>query len=140
MGTLSAAREPRLQAVIADSSFADIRDMLSTEIPRRAPVPGWLATAFIPGITLTARSVYGIQLDRIVPERAVANLKYPLLLIHSRADERIPFQHALRLKASSPNPETVLWELNDIKHAKGFQSYPDEYVEHMLKYLQSRWE
>lgn len=137
---LSAAREPRLQAVATDSAFADLRHLLSREIPERTPVPKGLAGVFIPGITLSARLAYSIELDRIVPEKALADLKYPVLLIHSRGDERIPFENALRLKAASANPATTLWEVKDTKHVKGFQSYPDEYVERVLRYFLNRWE
>lgn len=137
---LSAAQEPRLQAIVADSAFSDVRDMLSNEIPKRALVPKWLAPAFIPGITIAARLSYGIEMDKIVPEQAIAHLKYPILLIHSRADERIPFEQGLRLKTASADPGTTLWELKDTKHVKAFQSYPDEYVERVLKYFSNRWE
>lgn len=136
---LSAAREPRMQAVITDSAFADIRDMLSSEIPKRSPVPKGLSKAFIPGITVTTRLVYGIELDKIVPEKAISGLRYPVLLIHSRADERIPFEHSLRLKAASPHPGTTLWELKEVKHVKAFKTYPDEYTAQVVKYFSSRW-
>lgn len=136
---LSAGQEPRLQAVVADSAFADLSDLMSKEVAKRLSIPTWLSRSFNPGVTVAARTVYGIKLRDISPERAVASLQYPVLLIHSEADARIPYEHAVRLKSASPNKETVLWSVNRVKHAETFVNFPDEYVERVTGYFESRW-
>ena len=136
---LSASREPRLQAVIADSAFADISDLISVEIAKRLSIPVWLSASFVPGVTVATKLFYGIDLKSISPEQAIAQLSYPVLLIHSHTDGRIPYEHGVRLKAASPSPGTVLWIVDGVDHAKTFVTYPDEYIDRVTKYLDSRW-
>ncbi|MEK7353693.1 MAG: alpha/beta hydrolase, partial [Chloroflexota bacterium] len=122
-----------------DSAFADLSDLMSSEIARRLSIPVWLSASFNPGVTVATKALYGIDLKSISPEKAIARLPYPDLLIHSQTDERIPYEHSVRLKAASPNPDTILWTVDRAEHSKTFVTYPDEYVDRVMKYLDSRW-
>ncbi|MBI4289505.1 MAG: alpha/beta fold hydrolase [Chloroflexi bacterium] len=136
---MSAAQEPRLQAVVADSAFADLSDLTATEVAKRLAIPYWLSRSLNPGVTLAAQAVYGIDLRSVSPEEAIARLPYPVLLIHSRTDGRISYDNAVRLKSASRNPDTVLWTVDKAEHAKSFVSYPDEYVQRVTGYFENRW-
>ncbi|MFH1401802.1 MAG: alpha/beta fold hydrolase [Parcubacteria group bacterium] len=131
---LVAAREPGISGVVADSPFANIKDMLATEIPKRAPVPSWLASALVPGITWTVRTLYKIDLDKIDPEKVVGDLKYPFLLIHCDNDERIPVKHSRRLHEAAPS---ILWVIDSGEHAQIFKAHPEDYIKRVSDYFRS---
>lgn len=134
---LAGAREPGIAAVVADSPFTDIRDMIGSELPRRGPVPSWLAPMFIPGTTLAARVFYSIDLSRIVPEKAIGNLGYPVFLIHCLGDERIFPEHSRRLQRASPS--SVLWLAPGKEHGQAFKTFPREYLRRVSDYLHQRF-
>ncbi len=137
---LSTGQERGLQAVVADSAFSDVSPLRTNEVAKRLHIPRWLAAALDPGVAMAAQAFYGIDFQKIIPERQIGNLDYPLLLIHSKTDERIPYEHALELMAASINPATTLWTVDQVEHAKAFLSAPDDYADRVSQYFQARWQ
>ena len=122
---LSAATIPELGAVVADSAFADMRDVMQGQIKHDMP---WLpfVSAFTPGITLLGQLLYGLNFDTIAPEHQVANIApRPILFIHGSEDSFIPVEHVYRLKAASGNPVNELWILEGYGHTEGVRMGPE---------------
>jgi len=117
---LAAAEIPELGAVVADSAFADIRDLLVAQVRSRSGAPAWLARLLVwPGIQGLAQLLYGLDFDKISPGRAVpAIAPRPILFIHGARDNVIPVSHAHRLWAASRGPADDLWTLRDRKHTE----------------------
>ena len=132
--------EPRLQAVVADSTFADLSDILVDEVQKRTGLPEWLVPSLVPGATIAARLAYGIDIAKLVPERVVEGLPYPILVIHGEADGRFPLAHARRLYEASAHPDTQLWMIPGAEHARTFQALPDEYIERVAAYFEARFQ
>ncbi len=118
---LAAASIPEIRAVVADSAFADMRDVMDREIQKRTGVPSWMVRLFLrPGIALVAKLLHGLDLEAIPPERAVPTIApRPILFIHGDEDRTIPVEHALRLKSASRNPIDELWVLTGFGHTEG---------------------
>ena len=118
---LLAAAIPEIRAVVADSAFADMRDVMDREIQKRTGVPSWMVRLFLrPGIAVVAKVLHGLDLESIPPERAVpAIAPRPILFIQGGEDRTIPVEHALRLKAASRNPIDELWVLPGFGHTDG---------------------
>ena len=131
---LAVAEEPAIRAVVADSAFADVRDLIAQETARTTPFPQWLVPVFIPGMSAMSSVLYGIKVGEMVPEKAVTALGYPILLIHSDADSRIPFGQSVRIHASAP-AGSELWLIPGSAHADAFLDAPDEYVERVETYF-----
>ena len=117
---LSTAAIPEIGAVVADSAFADVRDLMDAEIESKTGVPQPVAKLLRPGIALVAWLRYGLDLDAISPERAVPDIApQPILFIHGSEDQRIPVAHARRLEAASGNAADELWILDGLGHTDG---------------------
>ncbi len=123
---LSAAVIPEVGAILADSAFADMRDIMDEQIEKRTKVPSWFARHFLrPGLAFVAQVLYSIDFDAIPPERAVPDISpRPILFIHGSEDRVIPFEHALRLKAASKNEADELWPLQGYGHTEGVRLGP----------------
>lgn len=128
---LSAAMIPEVGAVVADSPFADMRDLMSKELKTRVGV----SSMFIPGVTLMGRLWMGVDLADIAPLKALAQIApRPILFTHGEGDSRIPFEHSQRLKAASQNPNDELWLVPGAEHCKQWEEAPDEYYSHVLTF------
>ncbi len=126
MSLLAAADIPEVGAVVADSAFADIRDLIADEVERRTRVPGFLAGSLMrPGIEVAARILYGLDLAALAPENIVGRISpRPVLFIHGEQDRMIPVDHAARLKNRAENPAAELWTLPRSGHTEGVRSGP----------------
>jgi pimeloyl-ACP methyl ester carboxylesterase len=93
---LTAAEDARIRAIAAYAPFADLR-ALGHELY------GWMWLGrypFVEAMLLWSRVVFGSDISRPTPAEAAARLTVPVLLVHSRQDEQIPFRHAERLRAA----------------------------------------
>ena len=134
---MAATEEPRITAVVADSPFADASDLIARESARKTPFPEWMMPIFIPTTKLMARTIYGINIGSLVPEKSVAELGYPIFVIHGLADDRIPWEHGQRVAAAAEEGSS-LWLLPGVGHVDAFLTHPDEYVERVNDYFESR--
>jgi len=92
----TAGEDARIRAVAAYAPFSDLRSLAHE-------LYAWMGLLKYPLVELTmfwGRLFLGGDISRPSPEAAAARLSVPVLLIHSRADEQIPFGHAERLRAA----------------------------------------
>ncbi len=134
---LAAAEEPAIKAVVADSSFADVHDLIAQETARATVFPQWIVPVFIPGMKVVSRVLYGIDVGAVVPEKAAGTLSYPILVIHGGEDSRVPPEQSVRIHASA-SAGSELWLVHGSEHADAVIDAPDEYVERVDAYLSSR--
>ncbi len=134
---LAVAGEPAIRAVVADSSFAHVQDMIAQETARSTVFPRWAVPAFIPGMKAVSKVLYGIEVGAVAPEKAAATLAYPILVIHGDADGRIPVGQSVRIHASGP-AGSELWLVPGSDHAEAFLDASDEYVERVDAYFRNR--
>ena len=134
---MAAAVEPGIRAVVADSPYADVSDLIAQETARRTPFPEWILPVFAPMIKLMAELIYGIDIGSMSPEKAVTMLSYPVLVIHGEADERIPVDHGVRV-AEAGADGTVLWRVADTEHVDAFKNHSEEYVSRVDDYFKSQ--
>ncbi|MBT4711506.1 MAG: alpha/beta fold hydrolase [Alphaproteobacteria bacterium] len=117
---LAAAAIPEIGAVISDSSWADMRDVMDAEIEDRTGMPAAVSRWLRPGIALTGRIVYGLDFDEIRPLLAVPLIApRPILFIHGEADDRIPAEHSEALFDATPPQAREMWGLPGMAHTEG---------------------
>lgn len=121
---MEAARNPEIQVAVVDSPFADLPDLLNTQLTKHSHLPSW----FNPGILFVAHRAFGVRTDDLKPIRsAPAWGTRPLLLIHGEADSIVPVRHARALaSALGPACEAIL--LPGVEHVRAFRSDKRGYV------------
>jgi dipeptidyl aminopeptidase/acylaminoacyl peptidase len=94
IGITAAAEDPRIGAVAAYAPFADLR-MLGHDVYAFLSA---LKYPLVEAMILWGRLFLGGDLSTPSPLSVAPTLSVPVLLIHSREDEQIPFRHARRLQ------------------------------------------
>ena len=121
---LLAARDPRIAAVVADSPFTGIAEVVAhaaaqRHLPARVVVP--LADAL-------TRWRYGYRFGAVRPVEAVAALSpRPLLLIHGAADTLIPVSHVHAFYAAAREPKER-WIVEGMDHCGGYFADRPAYI------------
>jgi pimeloyl-ACP methyl ester carboxylesterase len=106
----SAAADPRIEAVVAEASFANLREAAYDYAGlRKYP---WLGkTIFAPGTwTLLYRDekLAGFPAAEVSPAKAVASRAFPVLLICDEMDVALPCRHSEMIYAAARGPKQ-LW-------------------------------
>lgn len=105
------AHEPRLHAFVTVGAFAHPRQTMEQM--------GFGSALLAPAMPLVWRFVewrVGARFDELAPERHVAHLSGPLLLVHGERDTVVPVAHAFRLFAAA-GKRARLWVMPDRGHS-----------------------
>jgi uncharacterized protein len=131
---LAGAASPDVAAVIADSPFADLKGYLETNLPHWSHLPSLL---FTPIILHTVPLIAGVDMARVSPIHVAAQLgKRPLLLIHSKADDTIPYQNSEEIYQAIPDKShTQLWLTEKAGHIKTYLLQKKAYEARVLDFL-----
>ncbi len=124
--TLMAAAEcGDIDAVVADSSFADLKDIMEPEFSKRTRFPKF----FLRPLLFIVKIMYGVDFTAVKPIDIVAEITpRPVFFIHGKLDETIPLEHAYRLQQASQNPQNQLWVVPDASHVRSYVRHPEEYM------------
>ncbi|HEY8416167.1 MAG TPA: alpha/beta fold hydrolase [Thermaerobacter sp.] len=132
---LAAGGPVRVDAVVADSPFSDLRTYLDENLAHWTGLPefpfNWSIRVLLPPLV-------GLHADRVRPVEAVARFgDTPLLLIHGTADDVIGAHHSRRLleAARAAGVEADLWLVPGAGHVKGYATAPDAYLERVLAFF-----
>jgi uncharacterized protein len=129
---LAAAEDPRIRAVAAYAPFADLTT-LGYELY------GWLWILKYPFVGLLrgwSRLFLGHDITAVSPERAAVTLSIPVLLVASREDEQIPFEHAERLqRALARNARAQLVVMDRGRHGELPAGFEARLAEFFLLYV-----
>ena len=107
-----------LCALIAESSFSNFREIAYDRMGQPFHLGSWVGRTVLRPLVefafLRARWKYGLDMQQVSPEDAVAKSHVPVLLIHGQIDSNIPGRHSRRIHALAP--QTVLWEVPGADH------------------------
>lgn len=95
---MTAPRSPEIKAVVSEASYASL-DSMALEL-YRIPILKY-PLAYL--TSLWAKIFLGIDLKKVSPAESAKILAIPVLVIHSKNDEVIPFKNALFIRESLKN-------------------------------------
>lgn len=127
-----AGQEPGVQAVIADSAFADLYPYLQQNLPVWSHLP---AFPFTPLILAIEPAITQANPHLSDPIRWVPKIEAPILFIHGLADSSIPYRNSQQLRAAATNPADQLWLVPGADHVKSFKTDTPGYWSHVLPFL-----
>jgi pimeloyl-ACP methyl ester carboxylesterase len=125
-----AAPSSGVAAVVEEAAYADLPPLLQERLPEASGLPAF----FNPGVFLMGRVFLDIDPWAVRPKEDARRLSeegVPFMIIHSRDDEVIPFEHAESFAAAYPR--AVFWELKGYEHVAAY-THP-EYRKRLLSFL-----
>jgi pimeloyl-ACP methyl ester carboxylesterase len=140
------ARDPRIRAVVADSTWADLGSSVAVSIPSATGLPRfWVRSALV-----LAERLYGLDLASSRAVDAAPSLDGRLLLVTNEEDPQVPRRQLRWLAAAAPAAEVWVtpaplpthplyasagpWGT----HSRSAFLYPDEYGARVAAFLDAR--
>jgi alpha-beta hydrolase superfamily lysophospholipase len=133
----SAAVEPRIDAVVAEDPFANLREVTYDYAGLEfSPLLG--KTLFRPASLAAMYEVKktgGFDPGDVSPENAVSARAFPVLLICGTEDHRIPCRHAEAIYKMAIGPKE-LWIAKGAGHASALGHDPQEYEKRVIGFFE----
>ncbi|MDO5684045.1 MAG: alpha/beta fold hydrolase [Propionibacteriaceae bacterium] len=129
---LTAASDERIEALVLDSPFATMRDVIAANYRRYR----LLSEPLLPVADLVNRLRYGYRFAAVRPVERIAEIgPRPILLLHGTEDRVVPYAHALQL-AEAAMPGTVeLVTYPGIDHCGGYFEDRPAYIDRVADFL-----
>lgn len=122
---LAATEDKDIAAVVSDSSYADLNDLMKPEFEKRTRAP----LIFLHPILFMIKILYRVDFAAIRPVAVVSSINpRHILFIHGSADTTIPVSHAYRLFEAAQNPQDELWIVSGAGHTQAYKMRPAEYM------------
>jgi alpha-beta hydrolase superfamily lysophospholipase len=132
----SAGADPRIEAVVAEAAFANLREASYDYAGlRRSPLLG--KTIFAPFswmLLYRGEKLTGLPVAEVSPEKAVATRAFPVLLICDEKDEALPCRHTRRIYAAARGPKQI-WEVPGAFHTAAIGFQPVEFRRRVLEFF-----
>ena len=104
VGIIASARYDDIDALVTDSAFANFPEMVTHYYGNLGPLKYLFSGLSI----ILGRYALGFDFFENSPENFIANIRCPVLIIHSEQDKFVPYEHAQRLYAKAPQPKKLL--------------------------------
>jgi uncharacterized protein len=122
--------ESRFCAVVAEAPYATLREIAYDRLSQRYGKSTWPGRYVLRPILELAliyeRIRYGVDLDQVSPQKAVAGSHTPVLLIFGSQDDNTPGRHARSIYQANQS-QVTLWEIPDAGHTGAWGSHPKEF-------------
>ncbi len=133
----SAGADPRIEAVVAEASFASLQEAAYDYAGlRQYP---WLGkTLFAPGAWLMVyrgASLAGFPPSEVSPEKSVAARTFPVLIICDEQDHALPCRHSEMIFRAARGPKE-LWRVPRAYHTAALGYEPDEFRKRVLGFFE----
>jgi uncharacterized protein len=134
----SAAVEPRVEAVVAEASFANLTEAAYDYAGfRRYP---WIGkTFFAPGAWMMVwrgQSLAGFPAAEVSPQKAVGARAFPVLLICDTADVALPCRHTQMIYDAARGTRQM-WVVPHAFHTAAIAYQPEEFRRRVLAFYES---
>lgn len=132
----SGAADPGIEAVVAEASFANLREAAYDYAGmRKYP---WLGKTLLAPFSWTllyrGEKLTGFPLAEISPMKAVASRAFPVLLICDEKDEALPCRHTQMIYNAARGPKQ-LWVVPGAYHTAALGFHPEEFRQRVLSFF-----
>jgi alpha-beta hydrolase superfamily lysophospholipase len=104
-----AAIDPRVEKVAAIAPFASLREVVPAYLDWLFGWPAhFVPSAFVDDLLDGATRQAGFDTDLACPRCLAPRIHAPVLLIHSRDDERIPWRHSVEIRDALKSPVKLM--------------------------------
>ena len=131
----AAANEPAIGALILDSTFADLIELVE---------PNWVCESRLPmffiwGAYIMWKVFYGFDLKKVKPVEDIKRVPpRPILIMHSSDDEMIEVSHAHQMADAAPSSQLVIFK--NCEHAELYRDAPEKYLNTLIPFLNEVWQ
>jgi uncharacterized protein len=133
--------EGRFCGAVAESPFANFRQIGYVRVGQLLRVGPWLGRIVLrPAVELAfiyGKLRFGVNLANASPERAVENVRIPILLIHGLEDHNIPPSQSREIQAHNPS-DIALWQVPRAGHCGAIAVAPEEFNRRVLQWFGRR--
>lgn len=129
--SIVAGKSDNIAGAICDSPFSNLKSYLESNLSVWSGLPKY---PFQPIILTMEEKIVGVKLNKVNPKNSVKNLKVPMLLIHGKGDEKIPYTESIKIAEN--NKKMIRLKIFENKgHCKSLETNREDYINLITKFI-----
>ncbi len=130
----AAAIDPRLRAVVVESSFSSLPDAVEDAFDDMSIFPKW---PFAPLLVTLAERRVGLEISQVDSARDLASLQpsQTVMIIHGTNDHLFPLRHAQKMYAAAHEPKE-LWVIEGFGHGNPVVGREAEFTARVVSFFE----
>lgn len=129
----AAALDPRLKAVVIESSYSSLLDAVDDAFEQNSIFPKW---PFAPLLVWLSERQLGLEISQVDSARDLATIQpRAVMIIHGTKDRLFPTRHALKMYEAAQEPKE-LWLIEGLGHANPVPGHEAEYRERVVTFFE----
>jgi pimeloyl-ACP methyl ester carboxylesterase len=132
-----ASMDKRIKAITVDSPFEDFRKLAKEMVLGQIKLPGFLVEGAISIIGKSVKNRNGMDINDIKAIDCVKKTEVPVVFIHARDDELVPYHHSEDLIKNYKGKDKVLKSCNGGHNGRRATSLLDFVGDFFAKHLES---
>jgi dipeptidyl aminopeptidase/acylaminoacyl peptidase len=127
------AEEPRAPALFLNSPYANLPQILQSELRR-----GGFPPQLVPAAIVMGRAIAGVNVLERTPLEAIAQVgNRPVFVVHSSDDLRVDIDHSYQLQAAADAARVPaeFWFIDGADHVRGPAVYPEEFEAKLVSFF-----
>ncbi|MCM8803508.1 MAG: alpha/beta fold hydrolase [Candidatus Omnitrophica bacterium] len=129
VGIIASSKYKEIKCLITDSAFANFPDMVKNYYKNLGPLKYIFSSSSI----FLGKYVFRNDFRLNSPENFISNVNCPILIIHSRNDDFVPFSHAKKLYKKANQPKEIY--VVEGPHTGLDRAYTDQYRKKVKDFL-----
>jgi dipeptidyl aminopeptidase/acylaminoacyl peptidase len=125
--------------IFSDTPYFSVTELLTKEVSDRTPIPHFVSKLLKFGIIQSGELFQNMNIEDVEESmKRVSEIKFPIIIISCKNDERVPVSHPERVYSYSKNSKYVAFDYC-VDHGEAFETNKEDFMKEFENYFKNKF-
>ena len=125
--------------IFSDTPYFSVTELLTKEVSDRTPIPHFISKLLKFGIIQSGELFQNMNIEDVEESmKRVSEIKFPVIIISCKNDERVPASHPERVYSYSKNSKYVAFDYCE-DHGEAYETNKEKFMEEFKNYFENKF-
>ena len=125
--------------IFSDTPYFSVTELLTKEVSDRTPIPHFISKLLKFGIIQSGELFQNMNIEDVEESmKRVSEIKFPVIIISCKNDERVPVSHPERVYSYSKNSKYVAFDYCE-DHGEAYETNKEKFMEEFKNYFENKF-
>ena len=131
--------EVEIIGIFSDTPYFSVTELLTKEVSDRTPIPHFMSKLLKFGIIQSGELFQNMNIEDVEESmKRVSEIKFPVIIISCKNDERVPISHPERVYSYSKNSKYVAFDYCE-DHGEAYETNKEKFMEEFENYFKNKF-
>ena len=125
--------------IFSDTPYFSVTELLTKEVSDRTPIPHFISKLLKFGIIQSGELFQNMNIEDVEESmKRVSEIKFPIIIMSCKNDERVPVSHPERVYSYSKNSKYVAFDYCE-DHGEAFETNKEDFMKEFENYFKNKF-